>query len=90
MEYLHLPGGDLIARGLADQAQGLETTEALLVATGAYRLNAAGIAAQSMPQSENRLYAMLAADNPNAAHSRYNAMIRKLVSFERALECASH
>jgi len=35
------------------------------------------------------LYALLARDNPDAAHSRYNALIRRLVSFERALACAS-
>jgi hypothetical protein len=38
---------------------------------------------------EHRLYDFLARDEPDAAHSRYNALIRRLVSFERALECAS-
>jgi len=31
----------------------------------------------------------LALDDPDGAHSRDNALIRELVSFERALECAS-
>ena len=38
---------------------------------------------------EHRLYALLARDDPEAAHSRYNALVRRLVSFERALACAS-
>jgi hypothetical protein len=38
---------------------------------------------------EHRLYELLAADDSDAAHSRYNALIRQLVSFERALECAA-
>lgn len=37
---------------------------------------------------EHRLYAQLEAEGP-AAHSRYNALVRRLVSFERALACVS-
>jgi hypothetical protein len=39
------------------------------------------------PEPEQRLYTLLARDHPAAAHSRYNALIRRLVSFERAAEC---
>ena len=52
------------------------------------RLRAAGL--QVPPLLENpeiRLYQRLAIENENAAHGRYNALIRLLVSFERALEC---
>ena len=35
------------------------------------------------------LYELLAQEDPDSAHSRYNALIRKLVSFERAAECVS-
>jgi hypothetical protein len=35
------------------------------------------------------LYHLLVHDAADTAHSRYNALIRRLVSFERALECAS-
>jgi hypothetical protein len=31
--------------------------------------------------------ALLHAEDQDSAHSRYNALIRKLVSFERAAEC---
>ena len=37
---------------------------------------------------EERLYLLLAEDEPDSAHSRYNALVRRLVSFERAAECA--
>ncbi len=85
------PGEDIILQGLSDLSEGLETVPALLVAIGAPRLRRIGfvIASDIFPSPEHRLYALLAADNPDAAHSRYNALIRRLVSFERAAECAS-
>jgi hypothetical protein len=83
-----LPGADLIDRGLSDLDEGVMSVEALLVSIGAPRLRAAGIAvANSISEPERRLYALLAAENSDSAHSRYNALIRRLVSFERAAEC---
>lgn len=35
---------------------------------------------------EIALYRAVAAKHPGDAHSRYNALVRRLVSFERALE----
>jgi hypothetical protein len=37
---------------------------------------------------EGALYDLLSQQDPDSAHSRYNAFIRTLVSFERAAECA--
>jgi hypothetical protein len=37
---------------------------------------------------EHRLYECLAATESDSAHSRYNALIGRLVSFENAAECA--
>jgi hypothetical protein len=83
-----LPGAELIGRGLSDLDEGVMSVEALLVSIGAPRLRAAGIAvANSISEPERRLYALLAAENSDSAHSRYNALIRRLVSFERAAEC---
>ena len=84
-----LPGADLIEEGLRDLAAGRETIAALLVAIGAPRLRRAGIAvaAAGFGDPEHRLYLLLARDDSDAAHSRYNALVRTLVSFERALEC---
>ena len=85
-----LPGSDLVRRGLADLSAGVDSVEALLVAIGAPRLRSLGFAVGATPPNpEHRLYALLAQDNPDGAHARYNGLIRRLVSFERAAECAS-
>lgn len=91
VDYDALPGGDLIAQGLADLERGEETVPALLVSIGAPRLRRAGIPVPetTYPDPEHRLYLRLAAEDSDSAHSRYNAWIGRLVSFENALECAS-
>jgi hypothetical protein len=83
------PGEDIIEKGIADLRSGLETIPSLLVSIGARRLRNAGleIPPNTFPSPEHRLYRLLATDHEDAAHSRYNALIRRLVSFERALEC---
>ena len=84
-----LPGADFVAAGLADLARGAGTIPALLVSIGAPRLCALGVAVPDpLPHPEQALYRALQRDDPDAAHSRYNALIRRLVSFERALACA--
>ncbi|MEO6057831.1 MAG: hypothetical protein ABIQ49_13435 [Gemmatimonadales bacterium] len=89
MHLTAFPGGDLIASGLDDLGRGDETIPSLLVSIGAPRLLRLGYPVPpGIPQPERRLYALLARGNPAAAHSRYNAWIRRLVSFERAAECA--
>jgi hypothetical protein len=88
-EWLALPGGDLVRQGLDDLRAGRETPFALLVAIGAPRLQRLGIDVPALDSPEHRLYDLLARSEPNSAHSRYNALIRRLVSFERALECES-
>jgi hypothetical protein len=89
-EVAGLPGADYIEAGLEDLARGVESVPALLVAIGAPRLRRAGINVPPGPlDPEHRLYRLLARDGSDAAHSRYNALIRRLVSYERALECAS-
>ncbi|MFN8217871.1 MAG: hypothetical protein U0R71_14850 [Solirubrobacterales bacterium] len=85
-----LPGAELIARGLTDLEARRETTEALLVSIGAPRLRSLGYEVSSPFDSpEHRLYLQLAREKGNAAHSAYNALIRRLVSFERAAQCAT-
>ena len=85
-----LPGSDLVATGIADLARGVEWIEALLVSIGAPRLAALGLDVDSrFDDPEKRLYQLLSRENPDAAHSRYNALVGRLVSFERAAECAS-
>ena len=66
------------------------TVEALLVSIGARRLIAAGLELPAaLPDPELRLYELLAEEDQDSAHGRYNALVRRLVSYERAAECAS-
>lgn len=95
-----LPGGDQIAAGLDDLRAGRETAAALLVAIGAPRLRRLGLdvprAADGIADPERRLYELLARGEGDpsggdlsagdAAHGRYNALVRRLVRFERAAE----
>jgi hypothetical protein len=86
---LALPGADLVAKGLEDLRQGRETGEALLVAIGGPRLRRLGFDVPNRyDRPEIRLYELLSAEEPDGAHARYNALLRRLVSFERAAECA--
>ncbi|HEV2064089.1 MAG TPA: hypothetical protein VGS00_06025 [Thermoanaerobaculia bacterium] len=86
-----LPGADLVARGIEDLSRGVESVEALLVSIGAPRLRTrAGIdVTGEITDPERRLYELLAETDSDSAHSRYNALIRRLVSFERAAECVN-
>jgi hypothetical protein len=87
--HLDLPGSDLVAVGIADLESGVESVPALLVSIGAPRLSSLGVTLPgTVPNAERRLYELLGRDDPDAAHSRYNALVRRLVSFERALACA--
>lgn len=93
MKLENLPGGDLVAKGLRDLVDGRETPEAFLVAVGAARLRRAGVdvpaGADAIDSPEHRLYELLEAHYESAAHGRYNALVRRLVSFERAAEHAA-
>lgn len=83
-----LPGSDLIATGLEDLSRGVHSIPALLVSIGAPRLKRLGYQIPNpIPHPEHRLYDLLHEADPDAAHSRYNALVRRLVSFERAAEC---
>jgi len=83
-----LAGAELIEAGLIDLSEDRETVAALLVAIGAPRLRRLGLELPTtLPENpEHRLYDLLSKDEPDSAHSRYNAFIRRLVSFERAAE----
>ncbi len=85
-----LPGAELVERGLRDLAESRESVEALLVSIGATRLRALGLdVPPGLPEPELRLYWLLASEDADSAHGRYNALVQRLVSYERAAECAS-
>jgi hypothetical protein len=90
MDLLHLPGGELVEEGLADLERGVDSVPAALIWIGAPRLRHLGLAvpAGGPASPEHHLYELLARSDADGAHSRYNALIRRLVSFERAAECA--
>ncbi|HEV7670874.1 MAG TPA: hypothetical protein VGS22_20320 [Thermoanaerobaculia bacterium] len=76
--------------GLADWKEGVESVPSLLVQIGAPRLRQLGfdIPPSAVPAPELRLYELLAVEHGDGAHSQYNALIRRLVSFERAVATA--
>lgn len=88
--FLELPGADLVAAGLVDCEAGRETIESLLVQIGKPRLGLLGIdvpvSEEAAVEADRKLYHLLAAEHGDAAHSQYNSLLRRLVSFERALE----
>jgi hypothetical protein len=89
METPRLPYAEVIAEGLADLSACRDTVAACLVSIGSPRLRQLGIDVPAvLPGAEHRLYLLLSQADPDSAHSRYNALVRRLVSYERALACA--
>ena len=85
-----LPGAEFVERGIEDLSRGIASKEALLVSIGAARLRRLGLLIpEPLASPEDRLYSLLADSDSDSAHSRYNALIRRLVSFERSAECAA-
>jgi hypothetical protein len=87
---VNLPGHELVSAGLADLALGRESEASLLVAMAAPRLRTLGfdVPAGGGEQPSYRLYELLAGRD-GGAHSRYNALVGRVVSFARAAEHAS-
>ena len=85
-----LPGEELLRAGLADLAAGQETAAALAVAMAASRLRSVGIDVPSHNGRDcaHRLYGILVANDPEGAHSQFNALVRRLASLLRAAEHA--
>ena len=85
-----LPGHELVSAGLADLAAGRESEASLLVSMAAPRLRALGFTVPpgGVDHPSYRLYELLAAGD-GGAHSRYNALVGRMVSFARAAEHAA-
>src|SRR5882762_424696 len=84
-----LPGQDLVEQGLADLARRELSDFALLVLIAAPRLKRLGIHIPDHPflrPYEHRLYERLDQRLGAGAHSYYNSLIRRIVSYARALE----
>lgn len=91
LEHADWPGADLFDAGVEHLDAGVESVEALLVSIARERLIAAGLAVPPVAAERpaHRLYDLLAADDPSDAHGRYNALLRRIVSFARAAEHAT-
>ena len=84
------PGNDLVRDGIADLQQGRVTESAMVVSMAAPRLRRLGIdvSATSERVPSHRLYDLLSEAGPGA-HSRYNALVARMVSFASAAEHAA-
>jgi hypothetical protein len=84
-----LPAADMIRGGLADLAGRRESVASYLVQIGCLNMRRCGIEVpvsdEDALEADHRLYALLSREHGNDAHRRYNALLRELVSFERAL-----
>jgi len=85
------PGHEIVERGVADLVASVDSQAAFAVALAADRLRAAGVAVPAIPPGRpaHQLYLRLAAEHGDDAHSRYRALVFRVVSFARAAEHAS-
>jgi len=88
-EELGLPGGEEVDAGLADLAYERTTPESLAVSLAAPRLRREGVPVSNvLDDPERRLYEILSRTEGDLAHARYNAWLRRLVSFADACHLA--
>ncbi|MDX1578986.1 MAG: hypothetical protein R3266_10890 [Gemmatimonadota bacterium] len=88
-EEMGLPGGDIVDAGLADLADGRTTPESLAVSLAAPRLRREGVPVGRVEEDpERRLFDLIADTEGDLAHHRYNAYLRRLVSFADACRFA--
>jgi hypothetical protein len=81
-QELGLPGGESVDAGLADLAVGRVTAESLAVSLAAPRLRREGVPiGPVLEDPERRLFGLLQDTEGDLAHARYNAWLRRLVSF---------
>jgi hypothetical protein len=86
----NLPGYDLVSKGTDDLTRGMLSQEALLVSIAAGRLREGGIPIppreQLPPEPELELYRLIRRERPGDAYSFYKSLLRRLISFEFALD----
>jgi hypothetical protein len=85
-----LAGEELVRYGIEELRARKRTESALLMLVAGPRLRGLGIDVHEphdiAPPYEHRLYEYLAEKYGDSAYRRYNAMIRRIVSFARAME----
>jgi len=86
-----LPGSEIVLPGIADLEAGRSSVNAIAVQCAATRLRGIGLNAPGVEgdtPAAHQLYARLSDDLGNGAHSRYNAILRRVASFAGAAERA--
>ena len=87
--FRYIPGAEQVTKGLADVAAQSATEEALVVLVASPRLRRLGIEIPESPISrpyEHALYTLIEQRHGHGALSYYNSVLRRMVSFCRALE----
>jgi hypothetical protein len=84
-----LPGAELVLPGLREAAAGKLTVGACLIGIARPLMQSSGLAStygvrDFVQEPERALYRLLQNEGGNA-YGRYNSLLRRLVSFERAL-----
>lgn len=88
-----MPGAELVLPGIADLAAGRVTIGSCLASIAAPILARSGLtdgvaASGFIPEPERELYRLLQQEGGNP-FGRYNSLLRRLVSFERAVRAAT-
>lgn len=82
-DLAELPGAAIGLPGIADLKAGRETVNALAVRAAAGRLGLRDLVAEAEGEepAAHRLYRLLSSELGDDAHSRYNAILARVVSF---------
>lgn len=82
------PGYELIEQGLSDISEGKSTVYSALLFSAKTRLESLGIALNGVSPADPsmELYHFLDLEYGDGAHSKFNALNRRLVSFIRSVE----
>jgi hypothetical protein len=89
LDFNQFPGGDLIKQGIIDCQEDRQTIFSCLIQIGFPTLSKMQILPREIQQSNQEdaeliLYRILKSEVGDA-YSRYNALMRELLSFERAI-----
>lgn len=89
-DLARLPGAEIVLPGIEDLEAGRESVNALAVAAAAAKLGVSDLVSDvdAEEPAAHRLYRLLNDELGDAAHSRYNAILRRVVSFARAADHA--
>lgn len=91
-ELVSLPGAEIVLPGLEDLREGRDTIDAASVLLARSRMISAGLDVPERPpgvgEPGHRLFDLLVEARVPDPHSRYNAILRRIDSFARALEGA--